>query len=143
MTSNIQGEIIRPFKLINNLLIDDRLGKIVVYNNFLDLPFIPKRFFTVTNHEANLTRGAHAHKSCEQILFAVQGSIQLKIDDGRAIHKILINSTSQAVYLPIMLWSEQTYISNNSILGVFASEPYNESEYIRSYEVYKELLDNV
>jgi dTDP-4-dehydrorhamnose 3,5-epimerase-like enzyme len=90
----------------------------------------------------NVTRGAHAHKSCEQVLFAIQGSIELQIDDGKAIHKILMNSSSQAVYIPIMLWSEQTYLSNSSILGVFASEPYNEAEYIRSYEVYKKLLDN-
>jgi dTDP-4-dehydrorhamnose 3,5-epimerase-like enzyme len=142
MTSNIQGEISTPYKLIKNLPIEDGLGKIVVYNDFSDLPFMPKRFFTVTNNEVNVTRGAHAHKSCEQVLFAIQGSIELQIDDGKAIHKILMNSSSQAVYIPIMLWSEQTYLSNSSILGVFASEPYNEAEYIRSYEVYKKLLDN-
>jgi len=142
MTSNIQGEISLPYKLIENLPIEDRLGKIVVYNNFSDLPFMPKRFFTVTNNEANVIRGAHAHKSCEQVLFAIQGTIELQIDDGKTIHKILMNSSSQAIYIPIMLWSEQTYLSNNSILGVFASEPYNETEYIRSYEVYKKLLDD-
>jgi dTDP-4-dehydrorhamnose 3,5-epimerase-like enzyme len=143
MTSNIQGEISTPYKLIKNLLIEDGLGKIVVYNDFSDLPFIPKRFFTVTNNEANLTRGAHAHKSCGQVLFVIQGSIELQIDNGNAIHKILMNSDSQAVYIPIMLWSEQTYLSNNSILGVFASEPYNEAEYIRSYEDYKKILDSI
>jgi hypothetical protein len=141
MTNNIQGEISKPYRLIDNLNIENTLGKIVVYNDFADLPFIPKRFFTVTNSSVNATRGAHAHKSCQQILFAIYGSIELKIDDGKEVHKILLNSDSQAVYIPIMLWSEQTYISGNSILGVFASEPFNESEYIRSYEVYKKLLD--
>ena len=98
MVSNNQGETAIPYKLIDNLSIEDRLGKILVYNDFSDFPFIPRRFFTVTNLEANTVRGAHAHKSCEQVLFAICGTIELQIDDGKAIHKILMDSSSQAVY---------------------------------------------
>ena len=140
MSNNFQDAISKPYKLIENTIIDDTSGRIVVYNDFAKFPFIPNRFFTVMNSGANVIRGAHAHKSCEQILFAIEGSIKLKIDDGKDLHEINLNFGTQAVYIPKMLWSEQTYTSNKSILGVFASEPYNEVEYIRDYDIFKKMI---
>ena len=141
MSNNFQDALSKPYKLIENTIIDDASGRIVVYNDFGKFPFTPKRFFTVMSSGANVIRGAHAHKSCEQILFAIEGSIELKIDDGRVIHEINLNFGSQAVYIPKMLWSEQRYLSDYSILGVFASETYNEEEYIREYDMYKEMIE--
>jgi hypothetical protein len=137
MSNNFQDALSKPYKLIENAIIDDTSGRLVVYNDFAKFPFTPKRFFTVMNSGANMARGGHAHKTCEQILFAIEGSIDLRIDDGRDLHEINLNFGSQAVYIPRMLWSEQNYTSNHSILGVFASEPYNEEEYIRDYAVFK------
>jgi dTDP-4-dehydrorhamnose 3,5-epimerase-like enzyme len=140
MSNNFQDALSKPYKLIENTIIDDTSGRIVVYNDFAKFPFIPRRFFTVMNSGANVIRGAHAHKSCEQILFAIEGSIKLKIDDGKDLHEINLNFGTQAVYIPKMLWSEQRYIEPNSILGIFASEPYNEVEYIRDYEIFKKMI---
>jgi dTDP-4-dehydrorhamnose 3,5-epimerase-like enzyme len=140
MSNNSQEELSKPYKFIDNSLLENKTGRIVVYDNFANFPFIPERFFTVMNSGTNVIRGAHAHRSCEQILFAIEGSIELKIDDGKNSHKMKLDFRSKAVYIPRMLWSEQIYLSNNSILGVFASEPYNEEEYIRDYDIFKKMV---
>ena len=128
----------KTYNLINKLRLVDETSELVVYNNFEELPFLPKRFFYITNFPTNLTRGGHAHKSCEQILFVISGKILVKINDGKNTDEIILENSSEAIHIPKLVWSDQTYLESNSILGVMASEVYNEGEYIRNFDHFLE-----
>jgi dTDP-4-dehydrorhamnose 3,5-epimerase-like enzyme len=131
----------KEYKMIKKFLLTDDQSELVVFNNFKELPFLPNRFFHITNHSANLTRGGHAHKTCEQILFVISGKVLVKVNDGKNSEEIMLESRSEAIYLPKLVWSDQIYLDPKSILGVMASEVYDESEYIRAFDNFLELKD--
>ena len=59
----------------------DSRGSLYV-KEFRDLPFIPKRLYYIKDVPTLETRGAHAHRSCHQILIALQGSLDVELIDS-------------------------------------------------------------
>ena len=57
---------------------------------FFDLPFAPKRVFTVTNVPKNEIRGQHAHYETEQIFICTNGSILVGLDDGKTKEEVIL-----------------------------------------------------
>ena len=129
----------KEYKLIKKFHLADEQSELVVFNDFEELPFLPIRFFYITNYSSNLVRGGHAHKTCQQILFVISGKILVKVSDGKNFEEVMLENTSKAIYLPKLVWSDQIYLEPKSILGVMASEIYNEDEYIRSFDKFLEL----
>lgn len=98
------------------------------------LPFSPKRFFWLKSINGNATRAGHAHRTCQQLLFCLQGVVTATITNGDGktnVHEMRIGST---IHLEPLHWLELTEFSGNAVLGVFASEPYLRDEYITSKE---------
>jgi UDP-2-acetamido-3-amino-2,3-dideoxy-glucuronate N-acetyltransferase len=101
---------------------------------FQSCPFIPQRFFWLTSVGTDIVRANHAHKSCHQLLICQQGSLTAKITDGtgaETMHEMIIGSTLD---LPPLHWLELSHFSQDAVLGVLASEPYDKDEYINSRE---------
>jgi hypothetical protein len=101
---------------------------------FTDLPFRPVRLFVVYGVPTKDVRGQHAHKECEQLLVCLAGSVTCLLDDGLSRTTTLLNSPGQSLHIPAMTWGSQYDYSPDAILAVLASRPYEDSDYIRSYE---------
>ena len=112
----------------------DSRGNLTV-GEFSELPFYPKRFFIV--HGANGIRGNHAHYECEHFMICVNGEVTLILDDGNEITKHLLTERTEGVYIPAMVWDSQYDFSEDAVVLVFASEPYEPDDYITSYEDFK------
>ena len=115
--------------------VDGDLGVI----EFEFLPFLPKRFFWLKGIDCNATRADHAHRTCHQLLICQQGVVTATITSGDgkvSIHEMQIGST---IHLKPLHWLELTKFSADSVLGVFASEPYKVDEYITNKEELLEL----
>jgi UDP-2-acetamido-3-amino-2,3-dideoxy-glucuronate N-acetyltransferase len=97
------------------------------------LPFIPKRYFLVFDVPTQETRGEHAHKKCHQFLICVNGSVRVLADDGHQRQEFTLNSPSTGIHLPPMIWGTQYRYSKDAVLLVFASENYENDDYIRDY----------
>jgi UDP-2-acetamido-3-amino-2,3-dideoxy-glucuronate N-acetyltransferase len=97
------------------------------------LPFIPKRYFLVFDVPTQETRGEHAHKKCHQFLICVSGSVRVLADDGHQRQEFTLNSPSTGIHLPPMIWGTQYRYSKDAVLLVFASENYENDDYIRDY----------
>ena len=54
-------------------------------------------------------------------------------DDGKSRVEILLDSADKGVYLPPMIWGIQYKYSADAMLLVFASDYYDDSDYIRDY----------
>lgn len=102
--------------------------------DFRYLPFLPKRFFWLKGVKGNASRANHAHRTCQQLLFCLQGIVTATITSGDGkikIHEMCVGST---IHLEPLNWLELTEFSGDAVLGVFASEPYLRDEYITSKE---------
>jgi acetyltransferase-like isoleucine patch superfamily enzyme len=99
-----------------------------------DLPFVPRRFFCVYGVSSEEIRGEHAHRNCEQVLVSIAGAVSVLVDSGHERHEVRLSHPSQALFLPTLTWSTQYRHSPGSVLGVFASLPYDANDYIREYE---------
>ncbi|HUW88514.1 MAG TPA: FdtA/QdtA family cupin domain-containing protein [Candidatus Paceibacterota bacterium] len=113
--------------------LDDR-GDLTVIEFLADLPFMPKRFYSVYNVPATSVRGDHAHRTCQQVLVALAGSVLVTLKDGLHEEEYLLDSPRQGLHIPALVWGIQHGNTSNAVLGVFASEPYDANEYIRDYE---------
>jgi UDP-2-acetamido-3-amino-2,3-dideoxy-glucuronate N-acetyltransferase len=107
------------------------------------LPFIPKRYFLVFDVPTQETRGEHAHKKCHQYLICVSGSVRVLADDGHQRQEFTLSSPSTGIHLSPMIWGTQYRYSKDAVLLVFASENYENDDYIRDYNdfiLYKKTL---
>lgn len=69
---------------------DDRDGNLIIAEGSKDIPFEIKRVYYINNLENSISvRGLHAHKNCQQVIFCINGSFTLGLDDGHQKQKIL------------------------------------------------------
>ncbi|MBC5993211.1 sugar 3,4-ketoisomerase [Pontibacter cellulosilyticus] len=102
------------------------------------IPFAVKRVFWTYNTPQDVVRGRHAHIATEQVLVAVNGSIAVKIDDGRGGKtSFTLDQPNQGLYLPPMYWAN-LYFSEGAILLSLTSSDFDEADYIRDYHTFLE-----
>jgi UDP-2-acetamido-3-amino-2,3-dideoxy-glucuronate N-acetyltransferase len=107
---------------------------------FADMPFVPRRVFTVYGVPNESVRGAHAHRACGQLLVCVSGEVSSVADDGRSRQEFRLTSPDVGVYIPPMVWSMQYRYTRDAVLVVLAELPYDPDDYIRDYEEFLELV---
>lgn len=85
-------------------------------------------------------RGKHAHKTLEQVLFCVAGSFVLHLDDGSVTQRITLNDPSCGIRLGPVLWHTMSSFSYDCVILVLASDWFDESDYIRDYDMFLKLV---
>jgi UDP-2-acetamido-3-amino-2,3-dideoxy-glucuronate N-acetyltransferase len=130
----------KSWDLIKFTYASDKRGDLVAVDFNKQLPFCPKRFFTTFNVPNSMVRGEHAHLECEQVLVAIKGKIKVFLSDGINSEEFHLEDPTVGLYVPALIWGTQTSQSSGSILGVFASLPYDESDYIRNYAQFLERI---
>ena len=81
-----------------------------------------------------MSRGGHAHKGLYQLIFAASGSFTVTLDDGKVKRAFTLNRPYQGLLVKPGIWRELDDFSSGSVCLVLASEKYDETDYIRSYE---------
>lgn len=111
---------------------DDR--GILAAIEFRDVPFVVQRVFWITDVTQGRERAGHAHRTCEQFLFCIRGSMSARVTNalGETYERVL--DIGETLYLPPNNWLVLSGFSPNSALGVLASLPYDRSEYIEEFE---------
>jgi UDP-2-acetamido-3-amino-2,3-dideoxy-glucuronate N-acetyltransferase len=114
--------------------VDDLRGGLVAADFEGDLPFVPRRFFTVFGVPSTDVRGAHAHRRCQQLLVCVQGSLRTVVDDGARRQEFVLDRPDFGLHVMPMVWGTQYRYSSDAVLLVLASHPYDADDYIRDHE---------
>lgn len=133
--TNVKNVTIHYFPLIRDIRGDLSVGEFQK-----DIPFEVKRYFIVFDVPNSKVRGEHAHKKCHQFLICVKGSCAVVADDGVNKTEIILDTPNKGVYLPPMTWGVQYKYSPDAVLMVFASDYYDSSDYIRSYDDFIKLV---
>jgi UDP-2-acetamido-3-amino-2,3-dideoxy-glucuronate N-acetyltransferase len=113
---------------------DDPRGTVVVNQAPDQLPFVPRRVFHVFNVPEGEMRGDHAHRRCHQFIMAISGSVVVVVDDTSERFSIRLDSPDQGLHIPPLVWSIQRDFEPDAQVMVFASEPYDRSEYIDDFD---------
>jgi len=119
--------------------IKNRAGNITPVHNGIEVPFDIKRIFYLYDIPGGESRGAHAHKECHQFLIAASGSFEVLLDDGKTKRIVQLNRPYIGLHIPPGIWASEINFSSGSICLVLASHEYNETDYIRDYNVYLNL----
>lgn len=114
-------------------------GNLVPIEGGSDIPFDIKRIFYVYGVHDQDDRGKHAHYKTKQILICLQGQVEVTVDDGYMRKIIILDKKNQAVLIPEMIWDEQRYMTEDTILLVLCNTHYNENDYINDFEEFKKL----
>lgn len=112
-------------------------GNITSINNQIEVPFEICRVYYLYDVPGGVERGGHAHKELQQFIVAASGSFDLVLDDGKIKRTFHLNRPYNGILLPPGLWRELNNFSSGSIVLVLASLPYDEGDYIRDYQEFK------
>jgi hypothetical protein len=128
--------LVRGVRFLSSPVIRDLRGNLAAREVGRGLPFTPVRCFAIFDVPSKEVRGEHAHRVCEQFLVCMRGSVSVVCDDGEHRQELLLSSPSSGLYLPPMVWGIQYKYSADAVLIVFASHPYDASDYIRDYDTF-------
>jgi acetyltransferase-like isoleucine patch superfamily enzyme len=120
--------------------ITDIRGSLSVGEFERSIPFSVRRYFMVFDVPSEETRGEHAHKQCHQFLICIRGTCSVVADDGVHRQEFLLDSPDVGLYLPPLVWGIQYKYSHDALLLVFASDYYDNADYIRDYSEFKKLV---
>lgn len=111
--------------------IHDSRGALVVAEIYKLCGFAAKRFYFL--YAATSDRGAHAHKALRQVMIALAGRVEITVDSGAERKTFVLDSPGQALTIKPVIWRD-IKMGEGAVLGVLASEPYDEADYIRDYD---------
>jgi dTDP-4-dehydrorhamnose 3,5-epimerase-like enzyme len=115
------------------------LGYITIAEGYKNVPFDIKRVYWTYHTPQDVTRGGHAHKNLQQIIFAVSGTIIFNTEDLEGNKQtFVLDHPSKGLYIPKMIWRD-IHFSHSAVLLCLASENYDESDYYREYNDFKSL----
>ena len=112
----------------------DERGILISLEENKNIPFDIKRCYYMYNTQPGVSRGHHAHKSLEQVLVCVSGECKILLDDGKTRETVVLDRPNKGLYLSHLIWREMFDFSEDAVLMVLASQLYDESDYIRSYD---------
>ena len=115
------------------------IGYISVTEQQKLVPFEVQRIFWTYYTPESIVRGRHAHHRTEQVLIAASGRITVTTEmaDGD-IRTFRLEDPNMGLYVPPNVWHTMQY-SHSAVQLVLASTGYEEADYIRDYEVFKQV----
>lgn len=100
------------------------------------IPFEIKRVYYLYDIPSGARRGGHSHHMQQEFLVALSGSFNVVLNDGKESKTVTLNKPNQGLLIPNGIWRELENFSSGAVCLVFASEVFQEEDYIRDYDEY-------
>jgi hypothetical protein len=125
-------------RLLSLPTVTDPLGDLTFVDADRILPFVIRRAYYIYGIPEHAVRGGHANKTNEQLLIALAGSFVVKLESqlGAASH-FRLDSPTEGLLVPRLHWLVIEDFAPGSICLVLASEPYDESSYLRDHDAFR------
>lgn len=130
-------------KLFDLPPIGDGRGDLFVIEANKNLPFEIKRVYYMSGMSPGIERGFHAHKDLQQLAICVSGRCRITLDDGVIRQSVWLDSPAKGLFIGSLIWREMSEFSSDCVLLVFASQYYDEADYIRDYAEFREASKHV
>lgn len=119
--------------------IADPRGNLTFVEGSNHIPFDIRRVYYLYDVPGGAERGGHAHRDLEQLIIALAGSFEVVLDDAMERRSVFLNNPAQGLLMPRMVWRELQNFSSGAVCLVLASQPYDEADYYRDYEAYRQI----
>lgn len=101
----------------------------------LSCKFEIKRFYSLIDMSAGEVRGAHSHKETNQLIFPIQGDIEISVSVGDRIFEThLLKSNIHCLFIPKNTYKYIRAIKRKTIVGILTDKKFDENDYVRNYE---------
>jgi hypothetical protein len=127
-------------RIINLPKFLDIRGNLSFVENNSQIPFEIARTYWIYDVPGGEVRGAHSYKSLQEFIVALSGSFDVVLHDGKQEHRFHLNRSYYGLYVPKMYWRSLENFSTNSVAMILADQSYNENEYIRDFETFKQSI---
>lgn len=134
-TLAVKSVVLYPLSLVRDIR-----GNLSVAEIGKGLPFVPRRYFVITDVPNDKVRGEHAHRKLRQFLVCLRGQCAVVVDDGKRREEIILASPEFGLYVPPMVWAAQYKYSADAVLMVLASAEYDPADYIRDYDEFLRMI---
>lgn len=111
----------------------DARGNLTVIEKVI--PFDIKRIFYIYGVDSSI-RGKHRHKTTRQAAVCIKGQCTIWNNDGVKKEEFILDSPDKCLILEPHDWHKMYNFSQDAILMVFASEYFDQNDYI--FEEYPE-----
>ncbi|HEX8173197.1 MAG TPA: FdtA/QdtA family cupin domain-containing protein [Thermoanaerobaculia bacterium] len=113
--------------------IPDVRGSLSFVEGARHIAFPIARTYWVYDVPGDAARPGHAHRELEEVVIALSGSFEVRLDDGSRQRVVRLNRSYRGVHVPRMIWRAFSDFSTNSVCLVLASRHFAEDDYIRDY----------
>lgn len=120
----------------------DERGNLSFVQQFSQIPFEIKRVYWIYDVPGGESRGGHAYKENTEFIIAMSGSFDVLVDDGIVKDIYSLNRSYYGLLIPKGLWREIKNFSTNSLAMIISSTMYDEHDYIRNYDEYRNFVKN-
>lgn len=118
----------------------DNRGSLIALEGGGIVPFEIARVYYVYATKPDVERGFHAHRDLRQLAVAVSGGCTMILDDGRERIRVRLDRADQGLTIGPLIWREMIAFTPDCVLLVLADRAYDESDYIRDYQQFLELV---
>ena len=122
-------------------ILDER-GNLTFIEGGNHIPFKIERTYMIYDVPGGETRGGHAYMELNEFIVALSGSFDVVLDDGNEKRTYSLNRSYYGLYVPKMIWRGLENFSTNALCMILASEKYNEDDYLRDYDLFKNKIND-
>lgn len=130
---NVQGA-----RLISTRLVTESDGQLWVTEAGNQIPFEIKRIFCVMNVAEGKSRGDHATKKTNLILFPICGSCDVVVDDGKNQDTYHMDDPTKGLYIDAMIWRSMQNFTPDCIMMAVCDRPFEPGN--ETYDKYEDYL---
>lgn len=122
-------------------VLGDHRGQLIALEANKEVPFDIKRVFYIYGTQPDTPRGNHSHYKTKQFLVSVAGSCKVTLDDGTIKETFHLDKPNIGLFQDALIWGSMHDFSSDCVLLVMADDYYDESDYIRSYDKFMEVVN--
>jgi hypothetical protein len=123
--------------------VQDPRGNLSFIQNFDQVPFKIARTYWIYDVPGGRNRDGHAFRAQQEFIVALSGSFDVVLTDASGKQsRYHMNRSYYGLYVPSLTWREIDNFSTNSVALVLSSTLYDECDYIRDFDEYKQLTDH-
>jgi hypothetical protein len=136
-----EDRVLTRWKLVDLPIVHDARGNLTfIEGGGRHVDFDIARVYYLYDVPGGAERAGHAHKTLHQLLIAMSGSFDVVLDDGQTRARCHLNRSYKGLYLPPMTWREIDNFSSGSVCLVLASAFFDEADYLREYDEFREAV---
>ncbi len=136
MKNLLKPKIFKQQKIVSK----DKTIRVIEKGKYFNFSF--DRNYIISNRNALNYSGYHSHKKLYQIIFCLSGNAKITLNHPSGKQYVYsLDNSEDAILIPPGWW-RVIELSKNTVLSVLASDKYNEKDYERDFNKFKEVTES-